>query len=310
MQCSYQENVTVYFVVFGWRCHSILVWTLDSRLYDSSSNPTHCSALFVLQQDTFSTLLLSTQVYKWVPGRMPKLFVAWFGMWAPLKWHLARMLPRELRWCTLSAGLILNPVTGVIIHCKALCVVFHTRKALYKNQFILLSLLLFHLWQSCGWIQERFPFNKWPVYKLCIYANHFQIFKLSHMIGIKALNLAQLTLLTFMPGMWTKCVIHWWEAVSIHVWNTDCVLISCVNVLYWQTKEEYVQWVQTMVPLHKICDWTQVRKIKHKSLMHDSDWLKLNLRFDFSDLRSNTHFMQRGQYEGIRELCLQRQGWW
>ena len=25
---------------------------------------------FVLQQDTLSTLLLSTQVYKWVPGRM------------------------------------------------------------------------------------------------------------------------------------------------------------------------------------------------------------------------------------------------
>ena len=53
------------------------------------------------------------------------------------------MLPRELRRCTLSAGLILNTVTGVIIHCKALWVVSHTRKALYKNQ--LLSLLYFSL---------------------------------------------------------------------------------------------------------------------------------------------------------------------
>ena len=35
-----------------------------------------CLAHFVLQQDTLSTLLLSTQVYKWVPGRMQTLFVA------------------------------------------------------------------------------------------------------------------------------------------------------------------------------------------------------------------------------------------
>ena len=48
------------------------------------------------------------------------------------------MLPRELRRCTMSAGLILNPVTGVIIHCKALWVVSHTIKALYKNQLLLL----------------------------------------------------------------------------------------------------------------------------------------------------------------------------
>ena len=85
----------------------------------------------VLQQDTLSTLLLSTQVYKWVPGRMRTLFVAWFGMYAPLKWRLARMLLRELRRCTMSAGLILNPMTGVIIHCKTLWVVYHTKKALY-----------------------------------------------------------------------------------------------------------------------------------------------------------------------------------
>ena len=38
---------------------------------------------FVLQQDIFSTVLLSTQVYKWVCGRMQMLFVAWYGMCAP-----------------------------------------------------------------------------------------------------------------------------------------------------------------------------------------------------------------------------------
>ena len=53
------------------------------------------------------------------------------------------MLPRELRRCTMSAGLIMNPVTGVIIHCIALWVVSHTRKALYKNQLLLLLLLCF-----------------------------------------------------------------------------------------------------------------------------------------------------------------------
>ena len=68
------------------------------------------------------------------------LFVAWYGMCAPLKWRLARMLPGELRRCTVSAKFILNPVTWVIVHCK---VVSHTRKALYKKQLILLLKLLF-----------------------------------------------------------------------------------------------------------------------------------------------------------------------
>ena len=61
--------------------------------------------------------------------------------------------PQELRRCTMSAGLILNPMTGwgggggVIIHCKALWVVSHTRKVLYKNKLFLLSLF----WQlPCG----------------------------------------------------------------------------------------------------------------------------------------------------------------
>ena len=65
-------------------------------------------ALSVLQQDSLSTLLLSTQVYEWVPGRNANVICRL--MWhvcAPLKWSLARMLPRELRRCTMSAGLIL-----------------------------------------------------------------------------------------------------------------------------------------------------------------------------------------------------------
>ena len=36
-----------------------------------------------------------------------------------------------------------------------------------------------------------------------------------------------------------------------------------------------------MVPLHKICVWTQIRKIKRKSLTLDFDWLKINLSLIF-----------------------------
>ena len=37
----------------------------------------------------------------------------------------------------------------------------------------------------------------------------------------------------------------------------------------------------TLAPLPKTWVWTQVRELKRKSLMHDSDWLKLNSRLIF-----------------------------
>ena len=109
-----------------WRCHGILDWTLDSGSKGCEFDSRQCLALFVLQQDTLSTLLLSTQVYKWVPGRMRTLFVAWCG-----NVYTPEVAPGQNALC-LSVGLILNPVTGVIIHCKVLWVVSHTRKALYR----------------------------------------------------------------------------------------------------------------------------------------------------------------------------------
>ena len=43
-----------------------------------------------------SLLLLSTQVYKWVPGRMRTLFqTVWIGTVAPVKWRLVRILLME-----------------------------------------------------------------------------------------------------------------------------------------------------------------------------------------------------------------------
>ena len=57
----------------------------------------------------------------------------------PVKWRLARMLPREWRKCTLSAELILNPMTLS----SALIII---GKALYKN-WLLSSLLLLLLYK-------------------------------------------------------------------------------------------------------------------------------------------------------------------
>ena len=39
--------------------------------------------------------------------------------------------------------------------------------------------------------------------------------------------------------------------------------------------------LMNMAPLHKTCVWTQIRKIKRKSLMRDSDWLKIKLHLIF-----------------------------
>ena len=68
------------------------------------------------------------------------VFVAWCGMCAPLKWCLARMLPRELRMCTLSAGLILNPMMGCfsIVYLLKMC-----KKQLLSN------------WNSRDYIKEN-----------------------------------------------------------------------------------------------------------------------------------------------------------
>ena len=82
--------------LYMWRCRGILEWTLDSGSMGCGFDSRQCLALFVLQQDTSSTLLLSTQVYKWVPGMMRTLFVVWIGIvMALLKWRLATILLME-----------------------------------------------------------------------------------------------------------------------------------------------------------------------------------------------------------------------
>ena len=91
-----------------WRCRGILDWTLDSESTGSGFDSRPYPGTFVLQQGTLSTLLLSTQVYKWVPGRMRTLLLIELALCALFtkKWRLARMLPREQRKCTFSAELI------------------------------------------------------------------------------------------------------------------------------------------------------------------------------------------------------------
>ena len=58
----------------------------------------------------------------------------------PVVWQTSPFMT-HISSCTLSARLVLNPVTGVIV----LWVVFHTRKALYKNQLSLLLSSYLHL---------------------------------------------------------------------------------------------------------------------------------------------------------------------
>ena len=69
---------------------------------------------FVLQQDILSALLLSTQVYKWVPSRMRTLFICrliWY-VCAPEVAHGQNTPQGVEKVHYMSTGLILNPMTG------------------------------------------------------------------------------------------------------------------------------------------------------------------------------------------------------
>ena len=70
------------------------------------------------------------------------------------------------------------------------------------------------------------------------------------------------TCLVLFPSMWEKVWI-----IGIVSFLDDLILLQCRS--------------RTEAPLHKICVWTQIRKIKRKSLMRDSDWLKIHLHLIF-----------------------------
>ena len=95
---------------------------------------------FVLQQDTLSTLLLSTQVYKRVPGRMWRICCVNYAFaWTPRKAARQGMFHWEWNLCTLSAVLKLYPTTGVIIVWCALntlagCICAHYKCSYYYYQ--------------------------------------------------------------------------------------------------------------------------------------------------------------------------------
>ena len=69
-----------------------------------------------------------------------------------------------------------------------------------------------------------------------------------------------------------------------------CACLSSLStraraLLFYSTSHELLMTLRancthsfSMAPLHKICVWTQIRIIKRKAIMRDSDWLKLNLR--------------------------------
>ena len=111
------KKVIKYHLNNNWRCRGIVVWPLDSHAESPGSIPT--VTRYFCPSRHFIDIAALDQVYKWGPGRM-RTVLWWVGMCAPVKWWLAGMLPREWRKSTLSAELILNPMTGVIIHCEAL----------------------------------------------------------------------------------------------------------------------------------------------------------------------------------------------
>ena len=53
-----------------------------------------------------------------------------------------------------------------------------------------------------------------------------------------------------------------------------------------------------VAPLHKIWVWTQIRKIKRKSLVRDSDWLKINLCLIFLICVQTHNFLQSAYFRG------------
>ena len=94
IQCSICGGVVVY-----WCIHSTLLLRARVRI-----PPSPCT--FVLQQGNVSTLLLSTQVYKWRPGRMWQMIVCEFVSAIIIGWFTRQgMLPGEWKLCTVSAAL-------------------------------------------------------------------------------------------------------------------------------------------------------------------------------------------------------------
>ena len=71
---------------------------------------------FVLQQGNLSTLLLSTQVYKWGPGRRWQIIVFEFA--SAIIGCSARNAPCGVEIVHCKCGIEMYPMTGVIIRCK------------------------------------------------------------------------------------------------------------------------------------------------------------------------------------------------
>ena len=61
------------------RCRGILEYSHDIHAESPGSNLSIAAALLSFKQSNLSTLLLSTQVYKWGPGRMWQIIVFEFA---------------------------------------------------------------------------------------------------------------------------------------------------------------------------------------------------------------------------------------
>ena len=69
--------------------------------------------------------------------------------------------------------------------------------------------------------------------------------------------------------------VPWYIGVNPWLW------FKGLRVRFPSVPGTFVLQQDTWAPLHKMCVWTQIWKIKRKSLMRDSDWLKIKLRLIF-----------------------------
>ena len=74
-----------------------------------------------------------------------------------------------------------------------------------------------------------------------------------------------------------------------------CMLVYKTHGNYWFLSSP-PRWRGDMAPLHKICVWTQIGKIKRKLSFNQSE-----LRI--KDLRSNANFMQQGPSKLRPSVC-------
>ena len=112
LNCDLQGHLIIWILCMLCAVEASWYWCVHLTLFTMAWVKSHYRLELLSFSKTCDPHCFSRPHVKMVTCRMQTLFVAWCGMCAPPKRRLARMLPRELQRCTISPGLILDPVTG------------------------------------------------------------------------------------------------------------------------------------------------------------------------------------------------------